>query len=141
MGAYSKIPEVRPFKISAELEALQEKYRVRDTDFQDSVMGFIASEMAKRAEESEKTLMSKTYVWKRMQLLFQPKNYIMDGIYEGKKIPVFEVEVGSVYRVVPDSEKPERLVAPTKYPKYCPIEECEAITGLLQFMYDTVEGI
>ena len=61
MGTYSKIPEVDTFKVSAELEALREKYRVRDTDFQDSVVGLIASAMAKRAEESA---MSKTYFWR-----------------------------------------------------------------------------
>lgn len=141
MGTYSKIPEVRPFKISAELEALREKYRVRDTDFQDSVMPFIDYEAIKRAEKSEKTLMSKTYLWRRGEIVFQPKQYIMDSMFESKKTPVFEVEPGSAYRVIPDSRTPAYLRSVPDAPIYVPIKECEPISGILQLMYDSHEGI
>ena len=83
MGTHPKIPEVKPFKVSAKLEALREKYRVKDTDFQDPITGLIAGAMAKCAEESEKTAMSKTYFWRRGEIAFQPKCYKMDGMFEG----------------------------------------------------------
>lgn len=143
MGTYSKIPEVKPFKISAELEALREKYRVRDTDFQDSVMGFIASEMTKWAAESEKTAMSKTYFWRRGEIAFQPKCYKMDGTFEGKKTPVFEVEPGSAYRVVPSpiEGREYELFIITVHPLFIPIGECEPVEPSLQAAYDAKNGV
>ena len=143
MGTYSKIPEVKPFKVSAELEALREEYRVRDTDFQDSVMGLIASAMAKRAEESEKTDMSKTYFWRRGEIVFQPKCYKMDGMFEGKKTPVFEVEPGSAYRVVPGpiEGREYELFIVTVHPLFIPIGECEPVEPSLQAAYDAKNGV
>ena len=143
MGTYSKIPEVESFKVSAELEALREKYRVRDTDFQDSVMGLIASAMAKRAEESEKTAMSKTYFWRRGEIAFQPKCYKMDGMFEGKKTPVFEVEPGSAYRVVssPIEGREYELFIITEHPLFIPIGECEPVEPSLQAAYDAKNGV
>ena len=140
MGTYSKIPEVKPLKVSAELEALREKYRVRDTDFQDSVVGLIASEMAKRAEESA---MSKTYFWRRGEIAFQPKCYKMDGMFEGKKTPVFEVEPGSAYRVVPSPIEgiEYELFIITEHPLFIPIGECEPVEPSLQAAYDTKNGV
>ena len=143
MGTYSKIPEVKPLKISAELEALREKFRVRDTDFQDSVMGFLSSAMATRAEESEKTDMSKTYFWRRGEIAFQPKCYKMDGMFEGKKTPVFEVEPGSAYRVVPSPIEGQEyeLFIITEHPLFIPIGECEPVEPSLHAAYDAQNGV
>ena len=140
MGTYSKIPEVKPLKVSAELEALREKYRVKDTDFQDSVVGLIASAMAKRAEESA---MSKTYFWRRGEIAFQPKCYKMDGIFEGKETPVFEVEPGSAYRVVPSPREGREyeLFIITEHPLFIPIGECEPVEPSLQTAYDAKNGV
>ena len=140
MGTYSKIPEVKPLKVSAELEALREKYRVKDTDFQDSVVGLIASAMAKRAEESA---MSKTYFWRRGEIVFQPKCYKMDGMFEGKKTPVFEVEPGSAYRVVPSpiEGREYELFIITEHPLFIPIGECESVEPSLQAAYDAKNGV
>ena len=140
MGTYSKIPEVKPLKVSAELEALREKYRVKDTDFQDSVVGLIASAMAKRAEESA---MSKTYFWRRGEIVFQPKCYKMDGMFEGKETPVFEVEPGSAYRVVPSpiEGREYELFIITEHPLFIPIGECEPVEPSLQAAYDAKNGV
>ena len=143
MGTHPKIPEVKSFKVSAELEALREKYRVKDTDFQDSVMGLIASAMAKRTEESEKTAMSKTYFWRRGEIAFQPKCYKMDGMFEGKETPVFEVEPGSAYRVVssPIEGREYELSIITEHPLFIPIGECEPVEPSLQAAYDAKNGV
>ena len=140
MGTYSKIPEVESFKVSVELEALREKYRVKDTDFQDSVVGLIASAMAKRAEESA---MSKTYFWRRGEIAFQPKCYKMDGMFEGKETPVFEVEPGSAYRVVssPTEGREYELFIITEHPLFIPIGECEPVEPSLQAAYDAKNGV
>ena len=143
MGTYSKIPEVESFEVSAKLEALREKYRIKDADLQDFVMGLIVSAMAKRAEESEKTAMSKTYFWRRGEIAFQPKCYIMDGMFEGKKTPVFEVEPGSAYRVVaiPIEGREYELLIITEHPLFIPIGECEPVEPSLQATYDAKNGV
>ena len=143
MGTHPKIPEVKSFKVSAELEALREKYRVKDTDFQDSIMGLIDSVVAKRAEESEKTAMSKTYFWRRGEIAFQPKCYKMAGMFEGKETPVFEVEPGSAYRVVPSpiEGREYELFIVTVHPLLIPIGECEPVEPSLQAAYDAKNGV
>ena len=88
--------------------------------------------------------MSKTYFWRRGEIAFQPKCYIMDGMFEGKKTPVFEVEPGSsAYRVVssPIEGREYELFIITEHPLFIPIGECEPVEPSLQAAYDAKNGV
>ena len=83
MGTYPKIPEVDTFSISDVAEALREKYAAKD----DAFAAFVTRLSTEMTLEGEQTLMAMTYLWRRGEIVFQPKQFIMGGLFEGEKTP------------------------------------------------------
>lgn len=92
------------------------------------------------SEWPSEVIMTKTYFWRRGEIVFQPKG-LTDGFYEGKKTRVFEVEPGSAYRVLPNGKNPLFLRSISDSPLRIPFEECIVAPKEILEEYEKVCGV
>lgn len=92
------------------------------------------------SEWQSEVIMTKTYFWRRGEIVFQPKS-LTDRFYEGKKTRVFEVEPGSAYRVFPNGKNHLFLRSISDSSLYIPFGECIAAPKKILDGYEKVFGV
>lgn len=92
------------------------------------------------SEWQSEVIMTKTYFWRRGEIVFQPKS-LTNSFYEGKKTHVFEVEPGSAYRVFPNGKNHLFLQSISDSSLYVPFEECIVAPKELLEGYEKLYGV